>query len=91
MIAEMLRLHAGWSVTETGQAVTKEFSFDGFDEAMVFVEVCADIARQQDHHPSLCIDFSRVTVTLTTHDVGGISERDVRFIEALEAGSSDLP
>ncbi|MFT5991677.1 MAG: 4a-hydroxytetrahydrobiopterin dehydratase, partial [Bradymonadia bacterium] len=59
--------------------------FDGFDEAVAFMNQVFSIAKAQDHHPELCNVYNRVTLEMTTHDSGGVSARDLQFIEAVES------
>jgi 4a-hydroxytetrahydrobiopterin dehydratase len=57
-------------------ALEREFVFDGFPEAVAFVGRVAELAEAEDHHPSISIDYRRVTLRWTTHSAGGITERD---------------
>lgn len=64
----------GWS--EIDGALTREFSFDGFREAIAFVDRVADLAEAEDHHPDIDIRFRRVTLRWSTHSAGAITDRD---------------
>lgn len=64
----------GWAIVD-GELV-REFRFDGFLEAIRFVNAVAGVAEEAGHHPDLDIRYSRVKVALTTHDAGGITEKD---------------
>lgn len=75
--------YEGWNKRDHG-SVSKRFTFSDFDAAMEFVNACADIARKQDHHPALLIEYNVVSVTTWTHDIGGVSEKDVKLIEEIE-------
>lgn len=75
-----------WQLVEEGKAIRRELRFDGFDEAMNFIVALADVARRLDHHPDLYNVYDRVTLRLSTHDAGGLTERDF----ALAAGANDL-
>jgi 4a-hydroxytetrahydrobiopterin dehydratase len=66
--------HAGW--TRNGDELTKQFSFGDFKQAMKFVNAVADAANAADHHPDMNISYNRVTMTLSTHSEGGITEKD---------------
>lgn len=77
---------AGWSLME-GKAITKTFTFDDFTEAVYFIDLLAVMAEEQRHHPDLALRYKRVTVTLTTHAVGGLTENDfalARIIDEIE-------
>jgi len=64
----------GWS--EVDAALEREFSFDGFREAIAFVDRVADLAEAENHHPDVDIRFKRVTLRWSTHSAGGITDRD---------------
>ena len=73
-IAGRLARLPGWE--RQGQAIRRTFSFADFGAAMAFVNRVADLAEAMDHHPDMDIRYSRVTLTLSTHDAGGLTERD---------------
>lgn len=68
-------LHDGWK--REGDALCREFDFPGFRDAIDFIVRVADLADDADHHPELTNVYSKVTVRLTSHDEGGITQRDV--------------
>lgn len=57
-------------------ALTREWSFPDFTEAMLFVNRVAAIAERANHHPDIDIRYNRVTLALVSHDAGGITVRD---------------
>jgi 4a-hydroxytetrahydrobiopterin dehydratase len=71
----MLRDLEGWKVL--GDAIHKEFTFPGFRGAIAFVNRIADLANAAGHHPDLEIHYDRVVVSLSTHDAGGVTRRDL--------------
>jgi 4a-hydroxytetrahydrobiopterin dehydratase len=71
----------GWS--RKGDEITKTFTFDGFPAAIEFVQSLVPIAEGMNHHPDLDIRYNKVTVRLSSHDSGGVTERDVRFARKL--------
>ena len=74
----------GWTPVEGRDAAKKTFTFGDFNAAWGFMSRVALAAEKADHHPEWINVYNRVEITLTTHDVGGLSERDVslaRFIE----------
>jgi 4a-hydroxytetrahydrobiopterin dehydratase len=73
-----------WSLTGSGGALQRTFSFGDFTEAMAFVNRMAELAEQQQHHPDIMIRYSKVTLTLSTHDAGGVTDRDFDFVRAVE-------
>ncbi len=63
-----------WS--KHAQTILRTFKFEGFPTSIVFVRRIAKRAQKINHHPDIDIRFDRVTLTLTTHDAGGITEKD---------------
>ncbi|HVZ67167.1 MAG TPA: 4a-hydroxytetrahydrobiopterin dehydratase [Patescibacteria group bacterium] len=76
-------LKAPWEVLE-GIKIEKKYKFKDFKEAMVFVNKVADIANVEDHHPDIYISYSRVTITLWTHAIGGLSANDFIVASKIE-------
>jgi len=65
----------GW--TREGDAIVRSFSFDGFRGAIAFINRVADLADAADHHPEITNVYADVTLRLRSHDVGGITQRDL--------------
>jgi 4a-hydroxytetrahydrobiopterin dehydratase len=63
-----------WS--QTKDAIQRTFQFGDFKESMAFVNRVADLAEAAQHHPDILIRYNKVTLTLSTHDAGGITEKD---------------
>jgi 4a-hydroxytetrahydrobiopterin dehydratase len=77
---------SGWTLREDGLAIGRKLRFGGFGEAFAFMTRVAIEAEKTDHHPEWCNVYDRVEITLTTHDAGGLSARDVAlagFIDAI--------
>ena len=74
---------AGWSEVKDRDAITKTFTFRDFNEAFGFMTRAALIAEKLDHHPEWFNVYKTVTVTLSTHDAGGLTELDVKLAEAM--------
>ncbi|MFO7777445.1 MAG: 4a-hydroxytetrahydrobiopterin dehydratase [Nitriliruptoraceae bacterium] len=72
----------GWELE--GDAIRREFTFDGFREAIDFINRIADLADEANHHPELTNVYSNVTVVLTSHDAGGVTERDLALAAAID-------
>jgi 4a-hydroxytetrahydrobiopterin dehydratase len=64
------------SWAERDGALERELVFDGFRDAISFVDRLADLAESENHHPDISISYKRVTVRWTTHSAGGITGRD---------------
>jgi len=73
-IDERLRAMNGWSRKADG--ITRLFTFKGFPDAIAFVTRLAFDAEAADHHPDLQLSYRKVTVTWSTHDEGGVTEKD---------------
>ena len=80
--AALARL-AGWSEFKDRDAITRTFGFRDFNEAFGFMTRAALVAEKLDHHPEWFNVYKTVTVTLSTHDAGGLTERDVKLAEAM--------
>ena len=74
-----------WRVTDAGDAITRDFRFRDFAEAWAFLSRVALLAEKQDHHPDWRNVYNRVTITLSTHDAGGLTGRDVALARAIDA------
>jgi 4a-hydroxytetrahydrobiopterin dehydratase len=72
----------GWSFD--GSTIRKEFSFKGFTSAVGFAGRLVEPANAARHHPDLEIHYNRVVVTLSTHDEGGVTERDLALARTIE-------
>ena len=66
-----------WS--RSGDAIQRTYSFADFLGSMAFVNRIADHAEEVHHHPDILVRYSKVTLTLSTHDCGGLSDKDLAF------------
>jgi 4a-hydroxytetrahydrobiopterin dehydratase len=82
--AEALAALPEWSLRADGLAIERTFKFRDFSEAFAFMARVALIAEKQDHHPEWSNVYNRVEITLTTHDAGGLSARDVKMARAID-------
>ena len=73
-IARELEELGGW--TREGDAIQREIEFDGFNDAIDFINRIAEHADRADHHPEIFNVYNRVELTLTTHDAGGLTDKD---------------
>ena len=75
----------GWIEVDGRDAIYKEFLFKDFNEAFGFMSRIALFAEKQDHHPEWFNVYNKVSITLSTHDCGGLSERDIRLAKAIDS------
>jgi pterin-4a-carbinolamine dehydratase len=78
----------GWRVDRG--VLTRTFSFPNFVEAMAFVQSLGVEAEQEQHHPDLDIRYSKVTVSLVTHDAGGITAKDLAMADTADSLATPL-
>ena len=83
--AEALAALDGWSMAEGRDALTKTFAFGTFSEAFGWMTRAALMAEKLNHHPEWFNIYNRVDVTLSTHDAGGLTARDIRLARAMNA------
>ncbi|MEM1329072.1 MAG: 4a-hydroxytetrahydrobiopterin dehydratase [Planctomycetota bacterium] len=73
-INEALDKLPDWSLV--GDAIQRNYQFDDFVASMAFVNKVADAAEARQHHPDILIRYNKVMLTLSTHDAGGITQKD---------------
>lgn len=76
---------SGWTLRADGLAIERVFRLADFAEAFAFMTRVAIHAEKADHHPEWFNVYNRVEITLTTHDAGGLSTRDVALAKAIDA------
>jgi 4a-hydroxytetrahydrobiopterin dehydratase len=69
----------GWRFDEDALCIERRFVFKDFNEAFAFMTRVALAAEQRNHHPEWFNVYNRVDITFTTHDAGGLTERDIDF------------
>ena len=74
----------GWTASADGVAIEKSFRFGDFSEAFAFLTRVALHAEKIDHHPEFTSVWNRVDFRLTSHDKGGVTERDVALAGAID-------
>ena len=82
-LADALRGLPGWARAE--RAIAKSWRFRDFKDAIFFVNGVAALAERAGHHPDIDVRYSQVTLTLWTHDAGGVTDKDVALARAVEA------
>jgi 4a-hydroxytetrahydrobiopterin dehydratase len=78
----------GWTVDEDGKALLRTFKFKDFTEAFAFLTRVALHAEKVDHHPEFTSVWNRIDFRLTSHDAGGLTDRDFALADAIGALAS---
>jgi 4a-hydroxytetrahydrobiopterin dehydratase len=81
-VRERLAKTPGWELE--GNMIRKSFRSADFKSAIAFIDKVAEIAEAADHHPDITINYNRVTLVLSTHDAGGLTERDFALAAEIE-------
>ncbi|MFQ3322431.1 MAG: 4a-hydroxytetrahydrobiopterin dehydratase [Pseudomonadales bacterium] len=79
---EMLSLLDGWKLVDAG--IEKEFNFSDFFSAFDFMGQVGKLAEQQNHHPDWFNSYNHLLIILTTHEVGGVTERDFKLAKSID-------
>ena len=74
----------GWTLEDGGKALVRSIKFKDFSEAFGFLTRVALYAEKADHHPEFTNVWNRVYFRLTSHEAGGVTERDVKLAEAMD-------
>jgi 4a-hydroxytetrahydrobiopterin dehydratase len=82
-VAEGLQKLPHWTLQ--GDQIERQLKFENFVDAMIFVNRLAELAEAEGHHPDIRIVYNRVTLALTTHDAGGLTEKDFRMAQRIES------
>ena len=81
-IEQNLSKFPDWSLI--GDGIQRTFTFDSFVDAMCFVNRVAELAEDFQHHPDILIRYNKVTLTLSTHDAGGLTEKDFELAREVD-------
>lgn len=79
----------GWSMEEGGRALLRSYRFADFPAAFGFLTRVAMLAEKLDHHPEFTSVWNRVDFRLTSHDAGGVTERDLKLARAIDSVAAD--
>lgn len=71
----------GWQLNISGTAITREFTFKNFIDAFAFMTAIAIRAEKLNHHPEWSNVYNKVTITLTTHDTGTLTDKDYKLAD----------
>ncbi len=84
-IKEALDRLRGWQ--QQGNAIERTFEFPGFPAAVDFVNQIAALAEAANHHPDITINYNKVKLVLSSHDSGGVTERDISLADRINEES----
>ena len=79
----------GWTLNDAGEALTRTYRFRDFAEAFAFLTRVAEQAEAVDHHPEFTSVWNRVDFRLTSHDAGGVTERDIALAQVIDRLAGD--
>jgi 4a-hydroxytetrahydrobiopterin dehydratase len=82
-VAEALQKLTSWELQ--GDQIERRLTFENFVDAMIFVNKVAEIAEEEGHHPDIRIVYNRVTLALTTHDSGGLTQKDFQMAHRINS------
>jgi 4a-hydroxytetrahydrobiopterin dehydratase len=88
-ISKHLKSLDGWA--HEGKTIKKQFTFQDFPEAVLFVSALVPGAEEADHHPDIEIHYKRVMLSYSTHDAGGLTQKDFDGAAMADAVASSLP
>ena len=89
-VKERMPLLSAWSVDPGFRELRREFRFRNYYETMAFVNAVAWIAHAADHHPDLEVGYNRCVVRYSTHDAGGLTEKDFASVLKVNGLGSGL-
>lgn len=75
-------MHNNWQLENNEQV--KKIHFSNYKAVMVFVNEVMQIADKQDHHPRIVVEYAVVTISITDHDLGRVSEKCIKFMETVD-------
>lgn len=90
VVSQKMQALGDWSLSADGRSIAHTFQFADFIQAFSFMTQVALIAEKQNHHPDWSNSWNKVEINLTSHDVGGISERDIKLALAINVIASNF-
>jgi 4a-hydroxytetrahydrobiopterin dehydratase len=83
--SDLAKLPGKWSLSADHKSIHQRFTFKDFAEAFSFMAHVALLAEKADHHPDWSNSYNKVDITLSTHDSGGLTKKDIALAEAISA------
>ena len=91
LVGELLGVSSRWHIgTDRGGVISREFDFADFTQAFAFMTQVALMAEKRNHHPEWSNVYNRVSITLTTHDAGGLSMNDIELAGCIDNACTAL-
>jgi 4a-hydroxytetrahydrobiopterin dehydratase len=81
---DALKALPGWHDVSGRDAIARSFAFRDFNAAFAFMTRAALLAEKMDHHPEWSNVYNKVEVTLSTHDAGGVTDKDIAMAKAMD-------
>lgn len=88
-LESFLQKNTGWRLSEQRKAIERTYVFKNFVEAFAFMTKVADKAEEMNHHPEWFNVYNKIDVVLTTHDAGGVTEKDIALATFMDACFSE--
>ncbi len=82
-VAEQMQRLPEWTLQ--GDQIERQLTFANFVDAMIFVNKLAEVAEELGHHPDIRIVYNRVNLVLSTHDAGGLTQKDFQLAQRIES------
>jgi 4a-hydroxytetrahydrobiopterin dehydratase len=80
----LTKLNSNWQLSENKDLLSRRFELNNFVESLALVNKIGDLAEQQQHHPDINLGWGYVEIYLSTHDIGGISEKDLILAQEID-------
>lgn len=80
---KLQELDVTWTVVG-GQALTRVFTFESYSDGLAFVNTVANQAEEHNHHPEILFEYGKVTVSISTHSAGGLTEKDFTLAKSID-------
>jgi 4a-hydroxytetrahydrobiopterin dehydratase len=81
-ITDKLKSLSGWEYKDN--SISKLYRFQEFMDGIRFINRVAELAETADHHPDISVNYTRVRFSCSTHDQGGVTEKDLKLAEQIE-------
>lgn len=80
----LAQISSNWKLSENNDLLSRRFELNNFAEALALVNKIGELAENQQHHPDINLGWGYVEIYLSTHDIGGISDKDITLAQAID-------